>query len=60
MKKNFLFAFAVSALFTACSSPSRIVSSWRDPETQIKHPAVHKIVVAAVIYDPNVRRQTTS
>lgn len=57
MNKSILTAAVAAVLMVACSSPSRIVSSWRDPETQIKNPAVHKLVVAAVIYDPTVRRQ---
>src|SRR3954471_3966013 len=57
MKKTFLFAMAVSVLFAACSSPSRIVSTWHEPADQAKNTAPHKIVVAAIIYDQTIRRQ---
>jgi len=55
MKRNFLFAL-VSVSFFACSSPTQITSSWRDPNVKIANPAVHKIVVAALLYDQGVRR----
>ena len=56
MKQSILLMFVVCSLF-ACTSPSQIVSSWKDPNTSIKTPATHKIVVAALIYDQGVRRQ---
>ena len=56
MKKLFLLAFFVSSLF-ACTSPTQIVSSWKDPNTTVKDPGVHEIVVAALIYDQGVRHQ---
>ncbi len=56
MKKLILLTFFVSGLF-ACSSPTQIVSSWKDPNTTIQDPGVHKIVVAALIYDQGVRHQ---
>ena len=43
--------------FFACSSPTQITSSWKDPNTSIQNPDLHKIVVAALIYDQGVRRQ---
>jgi hypothetical protein len=55
MKRIFLLAFVTISLF-ACSSPTRITSSWRDPNVKIADPAVHKIVVAALLYDQGVRR----
>lgn len=56
MKQSILLMFVVCSLF-ACTSPSQIVSSWKDPNTSIKNPGTHKIVVAALIYDQGVRRQ---
>jgi hypothetical protein len=40
-----------------CSTPSKIVNTWRDPNTTITNPGVHKIVVAALLWDQGVRRQ---
>lgn len=51
-----LMVFLTSCLF-ACSSPAQIINSWRDPSVTIENPSLHKIVVAAIIYDPLVRRQ---
>jgi hypothetical protein len=59
MKKKLILvlsAFFVCSLF-ACLAPTQVVSSWRDPNTTIKNPAMHKIVVVALIYDQGVRRQ---
>jgi hypothetical protein len=56
MKKYILLAFFITALF-ACSSPTQITNSWKDPNTTITDPRVNKIVVAALIYDQGVRRQ---
>jgi hypothetical protein len=56
MKKLGLSVFVISFLLS-CSSPTQITSSWKDPNTTITHPGVHKIVVAALIYDQGVRRQ---
>ena len=55
MKKIFLLAFVAVGLFS-CSSPTQITSSWRDPNVKIADPAVHKIVVAALLYDQGMRR----
>lgn len=57
MKKQILSAFIISVTLFACSSSSQIVSSWKDPNTSIKTPSVHKIVVAALINDQAVRCQ---
>ncbi len=42
---------------SACGSPTQIINSWRDPNVTIEHPGLHKIVVAALLYDQGVRRQ---
>jgi hypothetical protein len=55
MKKNFVFAFLVFGFF-ACSSPTQILNTWNDPNVKISNPGVHKIVVAALLYDQGVRR----
>jgi hypothetical protein len=57
MTRKLLLVTALSALFFSCSAPSQILSSWRDPGTSITNPGIHKIVVAAIIHDPVVRRQ---
>jgi len=55
-QKMLLLLFAASNLLFSCAAPSRIVNSWKDPGTSID-PSIHKIVVAAIIYDPALRRQ---
>lgn len=55
MKRNFLFVLICISFF-ACTSPTQITSSWRDPNVKIANPEVHKIVVAALLYDQGVRR----
>jgi hypothetical protein len=56
MKKNILFGFLACGFF-ACTSPTHILNSWKDPNTAVANPAVHKIVVAALLYDQGVRHQ---
>jgi hypothetical protein len=59
--KKLLFAaigtFIISATIIGCVTPTKVVSSWRDPSVTINNPSAHKIVVAALIYDQGVRRQ---
>jgi hypothetical protein len=55
--KKFLFSMLAVSCLLSCSSPTQITSSWKDPNTTITRPGVHKIVVAALIYDQGVRRQ---
>jgi hypothetical protein len=61
MNKLLISAIAAFVLCTttiiSCTAPTRIVSSWRDPNVTITNPSPHKIVVAALIYDQGVRRQ---
>lgn len=59
MNKLFITFSVIVVLAAAvgCSSPTKIVSSWRDPDVTITKPYMHKIVVAALIYDQGVRRQ---
>ncbi|MFT3704328.1 MAG: hypothetical protein QM802_18310 [Agriterribacter sp.] len=56
MKRNFIVLIFLSSLIS-CTTPTKIVNSWRDPETTIKRPGVHAMVVAALIQDQVVRRQ---
>ncbi len=56
MKKQIVLAVFLCSFF-ACTSPTQIVNSWRDPNVTIQNPKLHKIVVAALIYDQGVRRQ---
>jgi hypothetical protein len=56
MKKILLAALIASGLF-ACTAPTIIQNSWRDPNVSIKDPGIHKIVVAALLTDQAVRRQ---
>jgi hypothetical protein len=56
MKTKIILALVLAAGISACS-PTQIVSSWRDPNTTIKDPSAHKIVVAALIYNQATRRQ---
>jgi hypothetical protein len=55
MKKIFL-AVAICSIFVACSGPTKIISSWRDPAVTVS-PTFHKVVCAALIRDQSVRRQ---
>jgi hypothetical protein len=55
--KKFLLPFLAAVFLLSCSSPTQITNSWKDPGTTITRPGVHKIVVAALIYDQGVRRQ---
>jgi hypothetical protein len=55
MKKKLVLALFVFGFF-ACTSPTRITSTWRDPNVTISNPRLHKIVVAALLYDQGVRR----
>jgi hypothetical protein len=55
--KKFLFPLFVMPFFLACTGPTQIQNSWRDPTVTISDPSIHKIVVAALIYDQGVRRQ---
>jgi len=56
MKQIFISALIVSLLF-ACTTPTKIENSWRDPTVKNIDPALHKIVVAALLTDQSVRRQ---
>src|SRR5450432_2379969 len=56
MKQKLLLSFLVTSLF-ACTGPTQITNSWRDPSVTITDPGIHKIVVAALIYDQGVRHQ---
>jgi hypothetical protein len=55
MKKITLLAMAVSCFATSFCQ-TQILNSWKDPNTNITNPSVHKIVVAALLYNQSVRR----
>ena len=54
---RFLMMVCFSVCLLSCGSPTKVLNSWKDPNTTIADPAVHKIVVAALLYDQGVRRQ---
>ena len=56
MKKKILLVLIVCNSL-AGKAQSIIINSWRDPSTTIQNPGMHKIVVAALIYDQGVRRE---
>jgi hypothetical protein len=56
MCKNWILVL-ITFCFFACTPPTKILNSWKDPNTEITNPGVHKIVVAALLYDQGVRRQ---
>jgi len=57
MKKNLLTAILLGLLIS-CGPSTRIVSSWRDPNTVIATSQMHKFVVAALLKNEAVRRRT--
>ena len=56
MKKKILLVLIVCNSL-AGKAQSIIINSWRDPSTKIQNPGMHKIVVAALIYDQGVHRE---
>lgn len=56
MKKSLLSIFLFSIIATGFAQ-TQIVNSWRDPATTVQTPAVHSIIVAALINDQVARRQ---
>jgi hypothetical protein len=55
MKKKLISALIVLAPF-AVSAQSAIINSWSDPNTGNQNLTIHKMVVAALIYNQGVRR----
>jgi hypothetical protein len=55
MKKKLILALIVLAPF-AVSAQSAIINSWSDPNMGSQNLTVHKMVVAALIYNQGVRR----
>lgn len=54
MKKLFIIALAIlPVFFTACSSGTRITSSWRSPDAPSSAAAFKKVMVVAVLSDQN-------
>lgn len=54
--KKFILLAAIAFSFFTCFSQTQVLNSWKDPATTITNPGVHKIVVAALIYNQSVRR----
>ncbi|HTB52182.1 MAG TPA: hypothetical protein VK718_05335 [Ferruginibacter sp.] len=54
--KIFFATIIVSCIVASCASPTQITDSWRDPDVSI-NPRLHKIVVAALLYDQYTRRE---
>lgn len=54
MKQKILFGLIVISFFSC--SPTQVVNRWRDPGITSVNPNVHKIVVAALIYNQGIRR----
>ena len=57
MKKYVLFSL-IALSFAACGPSTKIVNSWRDPQVTIDTSEIHKFVVAALIRNETVRRNT--
>ena len=57
MKKYVLISLIVLAL-AACGPSTKIVNSWRDPQVTVDTSEIHKFVVAALIRNETVRRNT--
>jgi hypothetical protein len=55
MKKKLIVALIALAPF-ASSAQSAIINSWSDPNTANQNLAIHKVVIAALIYNQAVRR----
>jgi len=55
MKKNLILALFILGPF-AVSAQSAIINSWSDPNTGNQNLTIHKMVVAALIYNQGVRR----
>jgi hypothetical protein len=55
MKKKLILAFILFAPF-AVSAQSAIINSWSDPNMSNQNLTIHKMVVAALIYNQGVRR----
>ena len=56
MKKNLCFLLGLSVYFSAFTQSS-IINSWANPNIISQNLAVHKMVVAALLYDQGVRRE---
>jgi hypothetical protein len=56
MKKHILTILSLCSVL-AVSAQSEVINSWRDPNTSIKNPGFHKVIVAALLHDQGVRRQ---
>ncbi len=56
VKQILLITLFLSLLFSSAAQ-TKVINSWRDPQTTINNPGIHTIVVAALINDQLVRKQ---
>ena len=56
MRYNIFFIIILACLLLGQAQAQMIVNSWRDPDAAVHSPGIHKIVVAALIRNPSVRK----
>ena len=56
--KNIILLTALSSIFAACDTSTKIIHSWRDPEVAIDTMKARKFVFAALIKNDNIRKRT--
>lgn len=56
MKKNLIMALLIASI-VSCGPSTKIVNSWRDPNTVVKTSELHKFVVAALLKNEATRRE---
>ncbi|MFL9483686.1 hypothetical protein ACI6Q2_12975 [Chitinophagaceae bacterium LWZ2-11] len=56
--RKYLFIVSLAFTFAACGPSTRIEQSWRDPNTVVNTAEIHKFVVAALLKNESVRRNT--
>jgi hypothetical protein len=56
MKKNLVIAILIASI-VSCGPSTKIVNSWRDPNTVVNTSELHKFVVAALLKNEATRRE---
>ena len=56
MKKNLFIAVLIASIIS-CGPSTKVVNSWRDPNTVVNTSELHKFVVAALLRNEATRRQ---
>jgi len=56
--KKYVLVSLIALGFAACGPSTKIVNSWRDPQVTVDTSEIHKFVVAALIRNETVRRNT--